>query len=584
MNLLSTLAAILMIVFAFGCDARVEESKPIAGAEDRSAVAIPAEQPPAEEVASEESDTPVRRLLVLVQQGQSLDDVVEIANREFASPVLAEPLFPGVDDEELSRSYIVIAPITDPSVGAWDAAYAFQLAGDFELVEPEREDTLVPAFRENTAAAACAFDGSVEVPDTAWALKNINASAAWDLDPPGAGKKFGEGISICHPDTGWTAHDDMDSLDLSRARNVMNGTNDARDPHNSGGLLNPGHGTATGSVIGSRGGIAATTGTTPPGKITGVAPMATIVPIRTVNSVIQVFDSDVAKAVYYAVEAQCDVISMSLGGRGFFGLKRAVRYANNNGVILVAASGNCVGMIVAPAAYKETVAAAATNHEDKPWKGTSRGRRITISAPGENVWNANGQKASDLPAEIKFSNGTSFATAEIAGAAALWLAYHTREEVEQAAGGKRISDLFMRVIQDSARTPADWNTSKYGAGILDLEAMLMVNITTQGPSMAPPASTPGQEAVELLASVIDRSPVEVTQALMIMLDSPTDFEVEVTRWVPELIDVAMRDPDAFEASLDAALAPPAPTGAPPRVQARTTLSPMLSDALRSAMQ
>ena len=284
------------------------------------------------------------------------------------------------------------------------------------------------------------------------------------------------------------------------------------------------------------------------------------------------------------MEAQCDVVSMSLGGRGFFGLKRAVRYANNNGLILVAASGNCVGTIVAPTAYKETVAAAATNDDDKPWKGTSRGRKITLSAPGENVWNANGQTASDLPAGIKFSNGTSFATAEIAGAAALWLAYHTREEVEQAAGGKRISDLFMRVIQDSARTPADWDASKYGPGILDLEAMLMEDITTQGPSMAPQAGTPGQEAVELLAGVIDRNPVEVAQALTIMLDNPSNFDVEVTRWVPELIDVAMRDPDAFKASLDAALAPPAPTGGPPRVQARSTLSPLLSDALSSAMQ
>lgn len=569
MNLSSRLVALLLSIIAFGCDASVESPETMAVAEE----------PPAAE-----KDQPVRRLLVLARQGQTLDDVVETANQEFTSVVLAEPLFPDVDDEELSRSYIVIAPIADPGVGAWDAAYAFQAAGDFELVEPDRDDTLVPAFRNNAATAGCAFGGTVENQDIAWALKKINAPAAWDLDPPGTGKKFGEGISICHPDTGWTAHDDMDSLDLSRARNVMNGTNDARDPHNSGLLLNPGHGTATGSVIGSRGGIAATTGTTPPGKITGVAPMATIVPVRTANSVIQIFDSDVAKAVTYAVDARCDVISMSLGGRGFFGLKRAVRFANDNGLILVAASGNCVGTIVAPAAYKETVAAAATNDQDKPWKGSSRGHKITLSAPGENVWNANGQKTSNLPAEIKFSNGTSFAAAEIAGAAALWLAYHTREEVEQAAGGKRVSDLFMRVIQNSARTPADWDASKYGPGILDLEAMLMEDITTQGPSMAPPAGTPGQEAVELLAGVIDRSPVEVAQALTIMLDNPSDFDVEVTRWVPELIDVAMRDPDAFEASLDAALAPPAPTGGPPRVQARSTLSPLLSDALRSAMQ
>ena len=577
MNLSPRLATLFLLTMVFGCNAPVEETQPEAAAEPPMPVA---DAPP----AVDEPDLPMRRLLVLARQGQTLDDVVMTANQEFTSVVTAEPLFPDIDDDELSRSYIVMAPITDASVSPWDAAYAFQAAGDFELVEPDREDTLVPAFRDNAATAGCALGDTVENQDIAWALKKINASAAWELDPPGIGKKLGEGISICHPDTGWTAHDDMDSLDLSRARNVMNGTDDARDPHNSGGLLNPGHGTATGSVIGSRGGVAAITGTTPPGKITGVAPMATIVPIRTVNSVIQIFDSDVAKAVTYAVEAQCDVVSMSLGGRGFFGLKRAVRYANDNGLILVAASGNCVGIIVAPAAYKETVAAAATNDQDKPWKGSSRGHKITLSAPGESVWNANGQAASNLPADIKFSNGTSFAAAEIAGAAALWLAYHTREEVEQAAGGKRISDLFMRVLQDSARTPGDWDASKYGPGILDLEALLLEDIAAQGPSMAPPAGTPGQEAVELLAGVIDRNPAEVARALAIMLDNPADFDAEVTRWIPELMDVAMRDPDTFKASLDAALAPPAPTGGPPRVQAQSTLNPLLSESLRSAMQ
>ena len=548
----------------------------------------PANTPERESVSEEpvagDSRPLVRRLLVLARQGQTIDDVVAAANQQFTSVASVEALFPDVDDEELARSFLVIASIDDRDVSVWDAAYAFRSAGDFELVEPDRDDTLVPAFRNASAAAACAVDGSSENPDLAWALKKINAAAAWNLNPPGAGRQFGEGISICHPDTGWTPHDDLDALDLSRARNVLNGTNDARDPHNSGFLLNPGHGTATGSVIGSRGGIAATSGTTPPGKITGVAPLATIVPIRTIDSVVQVFDSDVAKAVVYAVEAQCDVVSMSLGGRGFFGLKRAVKLADDNGLILVAASGNCVGSIVAPAAYEETIAAAATNDQDEPWKGTSRGRKITLSAPGESVWNANGESASDLPAEIKFGNGTSFATAEIAGAAALWLAYHTRDEVERAAGGKRISDLFKRVIQRSARTPAGWDASKYGPGILDLEAMLNENLAAQGPTMPPPAATPGQEAIGLLANVTDRDPAEIARALTVMLGNPSDLDAEAARWVPELIDVAMRDPTAFDASLDFALAPPAPVGSPPRAQAQSTLDPLLSDALRSAMQ
>lgn len=528
---------------------------------------------------------PTRRLLVLARPGQSQRAVERAANAFFDDVRTVTALFPGVDDDVLSRSYIVVAGAADTGMGAWDTAYAFQAAGNFERVEPDQDDTLVPPFRHNAAASACAFEGTAANPDVAWSLKKINAAPAWALPPPGAGKLLGEGVSVCHPDTGWTQHDDLDALDLSRARNVMDGNHDARDPHDSGAFLNPGHGTATGSVIASRGGIAATAGTTPPGKITGVAPKATLVPIRTVKSVIQVFDSDVAKAVAYSVEAQCDVISMSLGGRGFFGLERAVELAVDNGIIVIAAGGNCVGSVVAPAAYDATIAAAATNDQDKPWKGSSRGRRITLSAPGENVWNANGQSATNLPADIKFSNGTSFATANIAGAAALWLAYHTRAEIERAAGGKaNVGKLFARVLRNSARMPADWDQDKFGSGILDLEAMLREPIEPQGPFPAPAAHATGQDPADLLAGVIDRDVAEVRQALDVMLGHPADLDAAISRWTPELVDVAMRDPDAFHAALDRALAPPRPGAGPPRVQARSALAPRLSNALQSAMQ
>lgn len=531
---------------------------------------------------ADSTDVDVLRFLVLAREGQSTNDVAASADRVFGAPSQVELLDPDVDDEELSRTYVVTPPSIDTARNPWDTAHALQTDGDFEVVEVERSDTLVPAFRHNAATLACALDGTDANEDAGWSLRKINAAEAWAMDPPGNGRRFGEGVSICHPDTGWTAHDDLDGLDLGRARNFIDMNDDARDPHLAGKLLNPGHGTATGSVIASDGGLAADIGVTGPGKITGVAPLATVVPLRTVKSVMQVLDSDVAKAVLHSVDAQCDVVSMSLGGRGFFGLRRAVRLANDNGLILVTASGNCVGTIVAPAAYDETVAVAATNDRDRPWKGSSRGRKIAISAPGENVWVANGSAASNLPADIRSSNGTSFATAEVAGAAAIWLAFHTREAVERAAGGKRISDLFVRVLRRSARKPDGWNAAEFGAGILDLEALLSVDINALGPSMAPAQLSAGNEAVSVLATVVDRDPADVAEALRVMLGDPADFDTAAARWVPELTDIAMRNPDEFQLALDRALADTAPAGGPPRVAAQRVLDAEMSDALRSA--
>ena len=95
------------------------------------------------------------------------------------------------------------------------------------------------------------------------------------------------------------------------------------------------------------------------GQIAGAAPLATLVPIRAVHSVVQVLDGDVARAVDVARARGCHVISMSLGGRGFVGLRDAIRAAVADGIIVMAAAGNKVGIVVAPASYPECIAVAA---------------------------------------------------------------------------------------------------------------------------------------------------------------------------------------------------------------------------------
>ena len=50
-------------------------------------------------------------------------------------------------------------------------------------------------------------------------------------------------------------------------------------------------------------------------------------------------NANVARAVQHATRAQCDVISMSLGGRAFFGLERAINDAVRRDIIVLCHGG-----------------------------------------------------------------------------------------------------------------------------------------------------------------------------------------------------------------------------------------------------
>lgn len=141
----------------------------------------------------------------------------------------------------------------------------------------------------------------------------------------------------------------------------------------------------------------------------------------------------------------------------------------------MAAAGNCVGFVVAPASYDDALAAAATNAEKRPWRGSSHGTKVALAAPGEDVYVARRTEPDDASKElVEPSDGTSYAVATIAGAAALWVAFHGRDALEAAQGGATRQALFARALQLSAVAPPGWKPSEYGVGILDAERLLRV--------------------------------------------------------------------------------------------------------------
>ena len=334
----------------------------------------------------------------------------------------------------------------------------------------------------------------------------------------------GVGISVGQPDSGYTLHPNLGAagLDLSRDRDVIDGDDDAIDdliPNPAWPLPNPGHGTRTASVIVGQG--------TPAEGIVGLAGRALLVPIRATESVVQVFDSDVAKAVAHARQAGCHIVSMSLGGKGFFGLKDEIQRAVDAGMIVMAAAGNYVGTVTAPASYDNCLAVAATGPGDTLWVDSSRGTAVDVSMPGACVHVA---AYSDMTPVVLMANGTSYAVAHLAAAATLWLAHHGRQSLINKYGVKRIQTVFLTTLRwpGVCVVPPGWDPG-YGVGRVDLLALLRAPLPGLQDLVEVGAfGTREDDAVSRIAAMISADPVRVRIRLAELLKVSNHDELNQT--------------------------------------------------------
>ena len=448
---------------------------------------------------------------------------------------------PADDDREgLGRFYEVTGFVDAFSItrDAWDLGYVLTGALDTlgaVRVEPDLPSSCYhPVTSQEMEVFGLADEDLPGSDRPGWALDAIRCRQAWELVPrTTASARMGEGISVGHPDTGYADHAELEraALDLARDADVIVQDDDARDPLEHGWLLNPGHGTRTASIIVGR----------PEGSVVGVAPLATLVPIRTVKSVVQVFSGDVAKAVDHARRSGCHVISMSLGGIGLVGLEAAIGRAVREGVIVMAAAGNYVGFVVWPAQYRSCIAVAATNVQDRPWRHSSHGSDVDVSAPGESVWVPELESGGQQP--LSRGSGTSFAVAHLAGAAALWLAYHGRDTLVARYGPSHLQEVFVHLLKTAGhRRPDGWDPAEYGAGILDAEALLKAPLpsldeilATTGPSATsrPPDAPDPIGSIHAVVPELNRE--QVVERLQELLQAEgTELEEKLDHYAKEL--------------------------------------------------
>lgn len=375
-----------------------------------------------------------------------------------------------------------------------------------------------------------------------WSLEYVRAPDAWEKLRDVKGKPAGReaaGIVIAHPDTGyrrhpenWTPVEGVRPIRAGDGRNYIDGSDDAFDPLSTTGLKpNPAHGTASSSVIVS-----------PPGCqlegqskcVNGVGRGAELVPLRVHTSVVLVNQKRLAEALFDVAEGELAVdtplVSIAMGGPPSWALWRAVRKAEDAGVLIVSAAGNYVRTVVWPARFPNTIAVAAVNVRCGLWRHSSRGGAVDIAAPGESVWRATVDLENGNADTIGMGKGTTFATGTTAGAAALWLAWHGDDsKLDDLRSSGRVTAAFREAVQRSSWRPgpdatnrpeeaecaadAGWNPRRYGAGIVNASALLDVDLDSLDAAATRAMAGRGLTDLPLYASIY---PPETDPALIEM--------------------------------------------------------------------
>jgi len=180
-------------------------------------------------------------------------------------------------------------------------------------------------------------------------------------------------------------------------------------------------------------------GTMTAGIVHLVAPQAKIMPLKAFNANGSGYESDILRAIYYAVQNGAQVMSMSWDfPTSSNELATAVKYAQSKGVIAVASAGNDAKYAyVYPGALPGVINVASTSDNDVQSTFTNYGNPpVFMAAPGEGIMTLypGGTYAAGW--------GTSFSTPFVAGTTALMLGQNGGCTPAKVASGLAHADLI----------------------------------------------------------------------------------------------------------------------------------------------
>ncbi len=271
-----------------------------------------------------------------------------------------------------------------------------------------------------------------------WNLPAIGTEKGWSIS------KGDEDVTIAVVDTGV----DLDHPDLANrlveGYNIL-GENTNPDDDN-------GHGTHVAGIIASE--------TNNREGIAGLTWYNKIMPIKAMSAEGFGTTFDIAKGIIWAVDNGADVINLSLGNyKESNVLKRAIRYAHNNNVVMIAAAGNDGSTQPSyPAAYPEVLSVSAVSNDGTLAEFSNYGNYINISAPGVYIPSTyfNEQYAS--------LSGTSMAAPHVAALAALI------KSANPELNNTEITSIIQKTARDLGKKGKD---IQFGSGLIDVNKALL---------------------------------------------------------------------------------------------------------------
>lgn len=191
--------------------------------------------------------------------------------------------------------------------------------------------------------------------------------------------------------------------------------------------------------------------------VVGVNWVASIMPLKFLNAQGSGQLDDAISAILYAVDMGAKVLSNSWGGGGFSqALEDAIKYANDHGVLFVAAAGNESNnndsFPAYPASYQldNVISVASSTSNDGLSSFSNYGiTTVHLAAPGSSI-------LSTLPRDLYgYLSGTSMATPHVSGAAALvWTQFpnlNMRQVRIRVIGGVDVKPAFVDKVMSGGR-------------------------------------------------------------------------------------------------------------------------------------
>lgn len=339
-------------------------------------------------------------------------------------------------------------------------------------------DPLLPAWFHTSINAPAAWDittGSqdtiIAVIDSGFALNHVELANGWYVNP-------GESGQTTVNDSCWTGtpankqsngcdDDNNGYVDDWRGWDFFSIDNDPQA-----GSQNPnGDGVSHGSLVS---GLIRAEANNSFG-MAGVDWNAKIMPLQALSDDGWGTTSDIVAAVEYAVDNGADVINLSLGGGSAdTAMEAALKFAESQGVVVVAASGNCAslaypfcsqlpgpGYMTYPAVYESVIAVGAVNSSGTRAPFSSYGSSLDIVAPGWGVSSSTTWLSTNQTTAISGSiSGTSFAAPIVSGVVGLLVS--AKPDLPVAA--------YAQSLWASTGSPSFFN--EYGYGRLNARGAL----------------------------------------------------------------------------------------------------------------